>query len=98
MNFKEEVLRELDLINNAKFDESNKLTNNAYFLDNDILLKENKCGDARIPFTKDGLALWVHQNGNISLNESNFFLISEALECDNNFFAFFLTGACCSVL
>ena len=90
MNFKEEVLRELDLINNAKFDESNKLTNNAYFLDNDILLKENKCGDARIPFTKDGLALWVHQNGNISLNESNFFLISEALECDNNFFAFFL--------
>ena len=90
MNFKEEVLRELDLINNAKFDESNTLTNNAYFLDNDILLKENKCGDARIPFTKDGLALWVHQNGNISLNESNFFLISEALECDNNFFAFFL--------
>lgn len=31
MNFKEEVLRELDLINNAKFDESNTLTNNAYF-------------------------------------------------------------------
>lgn len=90
MDFKEEVLYELDLISNAKFDESNRLTNNAYFLDADILLKENKSGDARIPFTKDGLALWVHQNGNISLNESNFFLISEALESENNFFAFFL--------
>lgn len=90
MIFKEEVLDELKKIENFKADKSNTLTNNAYFLDDDILLKENKSGDARIPFTKDGLTLWVHQNGNISLNESNFFLISEALEGETNFLAFFL--------
>lgn len=90
MTLKEEILSELNLIKNTKFDETNVLTNNVYFLNGDILLKQNKCGDARIPFTKDGLTLWVHQNGNISLNESNFFLISEALEGETNFLAFFL--------
>ncbi|MBO8427911.1 MAG: hypothetical protein IAC58_05170, partial [Firmicutes bacterium] len=90
MNLKEELLYELNLVQNTKFNESNTLTNNTYFLDKDILLKENKSGDARIPFTKDGLTLWIHQNGNISLNESNFFIISESLEGESNFLSLFL--------
>ena len=90
MNLKEELLHELNLVQNTKFNETNTLTNNTYFLDKDILLKENKSGDARIPFTKDGLTLWIHQNGNISLNESNFFIISESLEGESNFLSLFL--------
>lgn len=90
MEFNKEIKQILKEIKNAKFDETNTLTNNAYFLKDSILLKENKNGDARYPYVRDGRALWVHQNGNISFNESNYFIISDALEGEKNFLSFFL--------
>lgn len=90
MEFNKEIKKILKEIKNTKFDETNTLTNNTYFLEKSILLKQNKSGDARYPYVRDGRALWVHQNGNVSFNESNYFIISEALEGERNFLSFFL--------
>ena len=59
----------------------NKLNENTYFLDEEYILNGYRShGDSRYPYTNDGLTIWAHSSGYISINESNFFIIPPALE------------------
>ena len=78
-----EILR---FINEAKATRKNKkpgsfLNEQCYFLkNNNILAFRNPTGDSRYPYTVDGLTLWAYASGNISINQSNFFLIPPTIE------------------
>ena len=81
----------IKLLNSTKkLKKAVKFTNNCYEIDNDIFCFENRLGDARYPYVVNGKTLWAHQNGKISFNESNYFIIPETIEGETNFLSFFL--------
>ena len=81
----------IKLLNSTKkLKKAVKFTNNCYEIDTDIFCFENRLGDARYPYVVNGKTLWAHQNGKISFNESNYFIIPETIECETNFLSFFL--------
>lgn len=51
-----------------------------YLKNNNILALRNPIGDSRYPYTADGLTLWAYASGNISINQSNFFIIPPTVE------------------
>lgn len=54
---------------------------NVYYLDDGLIFcGKRKDGDSRYPYAVDGLTLWAHSSGYISINESNFFFIAPTLE------------------
>lgn len=85
-----------------------KLPSNCYFLnDDEILCEERKAGDARYPYSVDGLNLWAFSSGSIKIEESRFnvmldfscgkepnlcFFVGEKRE-DGLFFPVSVTGA-----
>lgn len=81
MTFNEEVLYLYNKIINFKPGENNTLPENTFFLDDDLILcKDRKYGDSRTPYTNDGLTLWAHASGNLSVNETTFFIFNPTLE------------------
>ena len=59
-----------------KLRESNALLGDCYFLNADeIVCYRRKAGDARYPYSADGLTLWAHASGNIGIEESTFNVI-----------------------
>ncbi|MDY4849608.1 MAG: hypothetical protein SO176_05095 [Bacilli bacterium] len=84
----------LDEINNIIFLTRSKkqyrdgyINENCYFLNDDYILCEYRDhGDSRYPYIEDGLNIWAHSSGYISINESNFFIIPPALEGKEPFF------------
>lgn len=92
MDFKIEILDLLRQIKNViKTKPLDKtLIGNCYFLNDDyILALARKDGDSRYPYSFDGLTMWVHSSGYISINESSFFFIPPALEGREPPIAFF---------
>ena len=78
-----EVLKLLKEARNAIKDhkEENSLVSNAFFLKNgNILALRNPYGDSRYPYSIDGLTMWIYASGNISINQSNFFIIPPTIE------------------
>ncbi len=83
MNLLEEIKHIKSLLADKKTYTSkhNKLNENTYFLDDEYILNGYRShGDSRYPYTKNGLTIWAHSSGYISINESNFFVIPPALE------------------
>ena len=92
MDFKIEILDLLKQIKNViKTKPSDKtLPGNCYFLNDDyVLAMPRKDGDSRYPYSCDGLTMWVHSSGYISINESSFYFIPPALEGREPRIAFF---------
>ena len=57
------------------------INNYCYFLkNNNVLALRNPVGDSRYPYTVDGLTLWTYASGNITLNQSNFFIVPPTIE------------------
>lgn len=79
----EEILNFIKEARRAKKEKkpSSFLNEQCYFLKNgNILAFRNPIGDSRYPYTVDGLTLWAYASGNISINQSNFFLIPPTVE------------------
>lgn len=87
MNLTETVKRVKEEIQKGK---KEAITNNCYFLKDGVLSLRNDLGDARHPYVVDGLTLWTHQNGKVSLNEGDFFLLPESLDGESSHLSFFL--------
>ena len=51
-----------------------------YLKGNNLLALRNPIGDSRYPYTVDGLTLWAYASGNISINQSNFFIVPPTVE------------------
>ena len=61
--------------------DGNKLNDYCYYLkDGNVLAIRNPIGDSRYPYTVDGLTMWAYASGNISINQSNFFIIPPTVE------------------
>ena len=61
--------------------DGNKLNDYCYYLkDGNVLALRNPIGDSRYPYTVDGLTMWAYASGNISINQSNFFVIPPTVE------------------
>lgn len=73
-----------------KLNKAIKYNGNCYETNNDIFSLRNDLGDARVPYLNDGKNLTIHQNGKISLNESNYFILPDTIEGETNFLSFFL--------
>lgn len=71
MNIKNKIEQ---LITNIKeIKNENKLPSNSYFLNKDeIVCYKRDFGDARYPYSCDGLTLWAYSSGNIKIEESMF--------------------------
>ena len=55
---------------------ANRLASNCYFLNADeILCDKRNFGDARYPYSCDGLTLWAYSSGNVKIEESMFNVI-----------------------
>lgn len=66
------------------------LPEKCYFLDRDtILCYPRGTGDSRYPYGTGGYTLWAHSSGNLSLNESTFYVVQPALEGKEPYIAFF---------
>ena len=79
----DEILRLLKESEKAKKErkEDSSINDQIFFLKNEnILALRNPEGDSRFPYTVDGMALWVYASGNISINQSNFFVIPPTVE------------------
>ncbi|MBQ4270011.1 MAG: hypothetical protein IJB97_10235 [Clostridia bacterium] len=51
----------------------NKLPSNCYFLnDDEVVCYKREFGDARYPYSRDGLTLWAYSSGNIKCEEGTF--------------------------
>lgn len=90
----ETVLDFLKLEKNLdKYVESGKalpLPENCYYLPHDaVLCYPRTNGDGRYPYCADGLTLWAHSSGYISLNESTFHCILPSGEGKEPYTAFF---------
>lgn len=80
---REEILRFINEAKKAKKEKkpSSYLNAQCYFLkNNNILAFRNPVGDSRYPYTVDGLTMWAYASGNISINQSNFFIIPPTVE------------------
>ena len=67
-----------------------KLPSNCYFLSKEnVLAMPNPYGDARHPYTRDGMTLWAYSSGYISINETNFYIIPITLEGKEPYLSFF---------
>ena len=78
-----EILRFVKEAKKAKKEKNpgSYLNEQCYFLKNgNVLAFRNPIGDSRYPYTVDGLTLWTYASGNISINQSNFFLIPPTVE------------------
>lgn len=60
-----------------------------YLNDGGILYSPSLEGDARYPYTEDGLSLWAYGSGYITSNESNFFIFPSTLEGKEPYLAFY---------
>ena len=70
--------------------EKGKLPSHCYFLSKeDVLALPNPYGDARHPYTNDGLTLWAYSSGYITINETNFYIIPMTLEGKEPYLSFF---------
>lgn len=70
--------------------EDNSLVSNCFFLKNgNILALRNPYGDSRCPYSIDGLTMWIYASGNISINQSNFFVIPPTVEGKEPYINFF---------
>ncbi|MBO5577845.1 MAG: hypothetical protein J5955_01900, partial [Bacilli bacterium] len=77
----EEILKLIKEIKKAKTNGTCFINNQIFYLKNDnILALRNPNGDSRFPYTVDGLTLWAYASGNISINQSNFFIIPPTVE------------------
>ena len=67
-----------------------KLPSNCYYLQKNVVLAlDNPRGDARHPYSVDGLTLWAYSSGYITINQSNFYVIPMTLEGKEPYLAFF---------
>lgn len=68
-----------------------KLPSGAVFLDNNlILITDTNSSGARFPYANKGLTIWAHAYGNITINNSSFYVLlpsGEGLEPHLDFFA-----------
>lgn len=68
-----------------------KLPSGAVFLDaNLILITNTNSSGARFPYANEGLTIWAHASGNITINNSSFYALlpsGEGLETHLDFFA-----------
>ena len=68
----------------------NTLPSSCYFInEDDVLSLPNLKGDARHPYTCDGLTIYAYSSGYITINEANFFIIPQTLEGKEPYLAFF---------
>ncbi len=68
-----------------------KLPSGCAFLSDDIILAYPQAdGDARYPYTCDGLTLWAHSSGNIVMNESKFNIFPDTTRGKEPSVAFFV--------
>lgn len=90
MEFGKEIKKVEASIKSSLKRKESKLPSSSYFIKDGVASFASSISDTRKPYSVDGLTLWAHQNGKISLNESSFFLIPENIDGENNFLAFFL--------
>ena len=79
----EEILKLLKEAKKAKLEQNpdSSINRQIFFLkDDNVLAVRNPIGDSRFPYTVDGLTLWAYASGNLSINQSNFFLIPPTVE------------------
>lgn len=85
-----DILNIYNQIKSLKETKSNSLPSHCFFLDENLVLaKRNPLGDSRHPYSVDGMTLWAYSSGNISLNESNFFILPPELEGKEPYFAIY---------
>ena len=66
------------------------LPEKCYFLDRDtILCYPRGSGDSRYPYGTGGYTLWAHSSGNLSINESTFYVVQPSDEGKEPYLAFF---------
>ena len=66
------------------------LPEKCYFLDRDtILCYPRGTGDSRYPYGTGGYTLWAHSSGNLSINESTFYVVQPSDEGKEPYLAFF---------
>ena len=81
-----------DLIGKVKeLKKENKLPSESYFLNKDeIVCYKREFGDARYPYSYDGLTLWAYSSGNVKIEESMFNVILNFTEGKEPNLAFYL--------
>lgn len=110
MNISEKIklLREKahELKNNKEAAAERALPSGCYFInDDELLCEKRRFGDARYPYSNDGLTLWAYSSGNVKLEESTFNAILTftegkepnlafytALRTDGGYFPLSITG------
>jgi len=72
------ILKDIEKLKNKPSEEC-ALPENVYYLnEHDILCLDREIGESRYPYYMDGLTLWVHSNGHVASNESNFVIFRTA--------------------
>ena len=88
---KELIAKVRALENDKQTQQENALPSSCYFLNADeIVCYKRKFGDARYPYSCDGLTLWAYSSGNVKIEESMFNIIlnfTEGKEPNLCFFA-----------
>lgn len=81
---------EKELANTPESKCKNALPEKCYYLkDGVVLCYPRNTGDSRYPYSADGLTLWAHSSGYMSLNESTFYYILPSDEGKEPYIAFF---------
>lgn len=111
MTLKEKVISLYEKVKNLEGNdverENAKIAGNCYFLNADeIISYKREFGDARYPYSCDGLNLWAYTSGNVVVEESIFNIILSSFEgaepnlcffvaekAENGFFPISVTGA-----
>ena len=72
-NFDKIIKKVEDLLNDPKAKKDGRLPSSSYFLSaDDVVCFPREFGDARRPYSCDGLTLWAYSSGSIKIEESIF--------------------------
>ena len=89
MNIQSKVKELIEKVKNRG--EENRLPSKSYFLNKDeIVCFKREFGDARYPYSTDGLTLWAYSSGNVKIEESTFNVILNFAEGKEPNLAFYL--------
>ncbi len=76
---------------NEELKSKNALPSGCYFLNEDeVVCTQREFGDARYPYSVDGLTLWAYSSGNVKIEESTFNILLNFCEGKEPNLAFFL--------
>lgn len=85
------LYNKVKVLENSSDKEKYRLPSECYFLGEDeIVCYPREIGDGRYPYQRDGLTLWAHSSGNISVGESLYNVFLDSLDGKEPNIAFFV--------